>query len=408
MNFFHIFTPLFIFCTRAYNALLSHLPKQPCPVSLSPMSKIYDVAVIGANPAGCAAAHRLASRGLSVALVDCPSETSESPIAEWAPGDFFKQRDLPKSLIKASGASEFHSVCYHNADFSKHIEYKSRSTLGYFVRSDELRSAMRAAAQKAKVEFRHAKHFPEIHIEEEGVRLFNSNPIQSRLLIIAQGQPAAVLNALALPIRTVAQDEIVAAGLDIPIPAGKATRKIAGSMHVVECPERTEIGIFFVAGSVIHVRIVSSSPSSGTQGDRLSAMLAGLQQAELLPANLPLGRAKGAVWHPPAGAALDMETHVAKRCLLVGTAGGFAESVTGHTLMPSVRSALLGAEVTEEALAGVKLQEILMKFKTHWRKSLANYLRPPSTSLQMLLPLLFANQNILGKFTAALISGKNI
>ncbi len=372
------------------------------------MSKIYDVAILGADPAGCAAAYRLTGRRLSVVMVDYPGETAESPTAEWVPADFFRQPDLPKSLIKASGASEFRSVCYHNADLSKHIEYKSRSILGYFVGSDELRSAMRAAAKKAKVEFRNARHFPEIHIEEEGVRLFNSNPIQSRLLIIARGQPAAILNALALPIRMVAQDEIVAAGLDIPISADKAIRKITGRMHVVECPERTDLGMFFVSGPVIHVRVVSTSLSSGTHGDKLSALLAGLQQAELLPAKLPLGRAKGAVWHPPAGAALDMETHVAKRCLLVGTAGGFAESVTGHTLMPTVRSAILGAEVAEEALAGTKPQETLMKFKTHWRKSLANYLRPPSTSLQMLLPLLFANQNILGKFTAALISGKNI
>lgn len=372
------------------------------------MSKIYDVAVLGTNPAGYAAAHQLASRHLSVVLVDQPDQTSESPIAEWVPRDFFKHPGLPRSLTKASAATEFRRVCYHNADFSKHIEHKSRSVLGYFVGSDELRSAMRAAAQKVKVEFRNARHFPEIYLEEEDVRLFKSNPIRARLLIITQGQPSVVLNNLAQPIRMVAQGGIVVAGLDIPVSDSKAIKKISGTMHVVECPERSEIGMFFVAGSMVHVRVVSTSSSAGTRGEELSGLLSGLQQAELLPAKLPLGRAKGAVWYPPAGVALDMETHVAKRCLLLGTAGGFAESVTGHTLTPTVRSALLGAEVAIEALAGDKMQETLMKFKTHWRKSLASYLRPPSTSLQMLLPLLFANQNILGKFTAALISGKNI
>ena len=49
-----------------------------------------------------------------------------------------------------------------------------------------------------------------------------------------------------------------------------------------------------------------------------------------------------------------------------------------------------------------------MKFKNHWRKNLADYLRPPNTSLQMLLPLLFVNQQIVAKFTRALLFGETI
>ena len=73
-------------------------------------------------------------------------------------------------------------------------------------------------------------------------------------------------------------------------------------------------------------------------------MLAALQAAELVPAKLSLGRARGAVWLPPAGVALELETHVAKRCLLIGTAGGFTEAVTGQTLAVLLLSALLGSK----------------------------------------------------------------
>ena len=66
--------------------------------------------------------------------------------------------------------------------------------------------------------------------------------------------------------------------------------------------------------------------------------------AGILPASLSLDKARGAVWYPPAGEALDMETHVAKRCILIGTAGGFADTITGQTLWPSIRSAMIGAE----------------------------------------------------------------
>ncbi len=128
----------------------------------------------------------------------------------------------------------------------------------------------------------------------------------------------------------------------------------------------------------------------------------------MLPADLPLAKAAGAVWYPPSGMALELETHVAKRCMLVGTAGGFVESITGQTLYPGVKSALIAADIAHAALDHARVQEELMKFKNHWRKNLADYLRPPNTSLQMLLPLLFVNQQIVAKFTRALLFGETI
>ena len=168
------------------------------------------------------------------------------------------------------------------------------------------------------------------------------------------------------------------------------------------------MGMFFVLGSCLHLRVISNSTASGTRAAELSMMAAGLQEAGILPAELSLGRARGAVWHPPAGTALELETHVAKCCLLVGMAGGFASGVTGQTLAPSVRSAILAAKAAIAALDSKNTQEALGKFKNSWRNALADYLRPPSTSLRMLLPLLFANENIIPKFTRALIYGENI
>lgn len=198
------------------------------------------------------------------------------------------------------------------------------------------------------------------------------------------------------------------AALDVPLSSPADAKQVGKALNVVELPERTELGMYFAVGPTLHLRVVSSSPAAGTRAAELSAMLATLQAAELLPARLSLGRARGAVWLPPAGVALELETHVAKRCLLVGTAGGFAEAVTGQTLAASVRSALLAADVARKALDSDDCQEALMHFKTVWRRSLADFIRPPNTSLQMLLPLLFANKRIIGRFTAALLEGKNI
>jgi hypothetical protein len=137
-------------------------------------------------------------------------------------------------------------------------------------------------------------------------------------------------------------------------------------------------------------------------------MITRLKEAGIFPGTLPLGRARGAVWCPPAAVALEMETHAAKRCLLAGTAGGFVETITGHTLLPSVRSGILAAKTALAALQSKNPQETLMSFKISWRRALANYIRPPNTSPQMLLPLLFANRRIVGKFTRALLYGCDI
>ena len=137
-------------------------------------------------------------------------------------------------------------------------------------------------------------------------------------------------------------------------------------------------------------------------------MVGALQQSKLLPKQLPLAKARGAVWHPPAGLALEMERHVAKRCLIMGTAGGFAESVTGQTIRPSLESAILAADTAKTALNRPDMQNKLAEFKSAWRDRQSNYLRPPSTSLHLLLPLLFVNQSIVARFTKAFLYGEAI
>ena len=160
----------------------------------------------------------------------------------------------------------------------------------------------------------------------------------------------------------------------------------------MEEPERSEIGLFFITDDRLHLRIISSSPAAGTRAAELSALVARLQQAGSVPANLPLHRAKGAVWRPPAGAALEMETHVAKRCLLAGTAGGFCEPVTGQTLYPSVASALLAAQAAAKALDTRDVHAALETYRTYlaeapWRAVSFGQPRPSRCSCRWSSPI---------------------
>ncbi len=372
------------------------------------MSKVYDIAILGANPAGYAAAHYLAKHRRKVVLIDPPQAACECPLTDWAPHGFFQTAGLPKSLAKAAGAVPFAKVCYHNVHMDKEVSYGTRKALGTFIQRDQLCKALRAACEKAGVKPHTTKTAPTIQLREDNVRLVGTVQVTAKLLMVTHSRPTDVLAELAIPARATPQSHLVAAGLDIPV-SDKDFESLNDSMHILEMSERSEMGLFFATKGMVHLRVISDSLAAGNRASELSEMVAKLQHADVLPSGLQLGRAKGAIWRPPAGIALEMENHVAKRCLLAGTAGGFADSVTGQTLQPSVQSALLAAEAALEALrVSHGVQETLMHFKNAWRKHLADAIRPPNTSLRLLLPLLFVNENIVDKFTKALLYGESI
>ena len=379
------------------------------------MTALYDIAILGATPAGCAAAYALATRKHRVVLVDAQAAAAESPLADWAPKGFFGLAGLPRGLEAACGADSFSRVAYHNADLNKVVEHTGRGAVGYFLQAGQLVAALKKAATKAGAKVVSTTQLPRITLREDHAELAGDVAVRGKVLMIAMNRPRDVIGELSLPVQNVPPSPMIAAALDVPLPAGKgksssssSLKTLAGAMHVVENHERSDLGLLFQSGHALHIRLISASVASGTRAEELSMMVHRLQRTGHLPADFPLGKARGAVWHPPAGVALELETHVAKRCLLVGTAGGFAESITGQTLYPSVRSALMAAEIASSALVKSRTQDELMRFKTAWRKTLADYLRPPNTSLQMLLPLLFVNRQIVPKFTKALLLGENI
>lgn len=370
------------------------------------MTHPYDIAILGATAAGYAAACRLADAGRRVVVVDAPRENVECPLADWVPAEFFKLEGLPKSLARQTPTSSFLNVIYHSTNLDRQAEFKSKRILGYFVQNASLVKALAGAATAAGAKVKASSTSPAIRLEEDGVLLMGTSQVAARMLIVAQNRPEDAISDLALPVRSVPQSPIVAAALDIAMPKPLAKEDL--SLHIVQSPQKGELGMFFVAEGVAHLRIIRASSGPPQYVADLSNMVALLQQAHLLPDNLPVHKARGAVWHPPAGVALELETHVAKRCLLTGTAGGFADSITGATLASTVQSALLAAEAADAALDAADPQDALMGYKSSWRKTLAEFLRPPNTSLAMLMPLIFVNTRIAAKFSLAMLHGQSI
>jgi flavin-dependent dehydrogenase len=373
------------------------------------MANEYDIAVVGATAAGYAAAAWLAGHKRKVVVLAAPVQAVESPLADWAPKDFLAASGLPRNVAEKAGAAPFSSVVYHSADLTRRAEYKSRGQAGVLLQTADLLAALKAAAEKVGVAVKSVPVRPDIRLHEDRVELVSAGVrVWGRYLLIAHSRPNDAISDLALPVQNVPLSPMVVAALDVPWRGKAAGKALAGELHVVETVERTDLGMFFPTATGLHVRLVSASVAAGSRVNELSSLISKVQKAGLVPADLNMAKARGAVWHPPAGVALELEAHVAKRCLLIGTAGGFAEAITGQTIAPTIRSASLAAEVLLSADGAADPQEELIRYKTIWRKELADYLRPPNTSLQMLLPLLFVNQQIVPKFTRALLYGENI
>ncbi|MBT3200985.1 MAG: hypothetical protein HN350_13865 [Phycisphaerales bacterium] len=374
------------------------------------MAKVYDIAILGGTPAALAAGYRLAKDGLSVILVDCPCPGQGSPLSDWAPASLFALDGMPKSLAKKCGATAFRSVRYHNVDFTKQAEHRGRVVLGYFVNPQKLCKALAAEARKAGVSIRKTAGLPGVDLQESGIVLSGVCKSRARILMFAGGSAAEAIGHLSLPNGGSLPSQLGVAGLDIPLTATMLKHMTDKSLNLIETPKRSNLGMYFVSGRMLHARIMSESTGKGPGVEELAALIMALGAAGLLPTRLALGKATGAVWRPQAGVAMEMNSHTAKRCLLAGSAGGFAAAVTGQTLYPTVHSAMLAADCAASVLGqdDQNTQEHLDKFKDSWRETLGQYLCPPDASLQMLVPLLFANKRVVPRFTQSLLNGDKI
>ena len=370
------------------------------------MGRIYDIAVLGANCAGLAAGYQLARKGLNVVIVQTPGRSSECPLSDWIPAELFDSHAAMKDLAAACQGEPFKHICYHNADLDKQVCEKSRGRVGYFLSNAKLRDALTNFARQAGATFKATKTLPKIELTDEDVRLSGPIDLSARVAILAQGDPGWIAGDFAQPLRTIPRTQMVAAGLDIPVRSKESLSKISGQLNIIEMKEHSELGMFFAYDSIVHLRVISTSAASGSRAAELSALAVKMQKAGLLCDDLQYDKAVGAVWQPPSGLALEMETHVVKRCLLAGEAGGFCDSVTGQVLAPTVHSGLLAADVAISALKLDDVQQGLDSFQEIWQSELAASLRPPSTPPQLLLPLLFVNDRIAARFSRTLLYGE--
>lgn len=366
--------------------------------------EILEVTVIGGGPAGIAAAAYLAGERHSVRLVTRGASTAgaNDPILLSVRVEpLLQELDVSTSFL----GTPVGEVVFYNADFTKTAKPRLEGVIAYVVRRGDLEAAMRDAAIRRGVEFVDEQLVSEVRLNEMDVTLGTAEgrKWKSRLLIFAAGRNSNLAPQIGvrsdigeMPLWTAqvstqtegqpgAPAVTLILGLDGGNGFGVCTRSPAGT-SVAACVVKEPARVL----------------------EHLKTLCHGAALQKILPVDLSGLTSAAKIYRSPAGAALDLESHVAKHTLIIGDAGGFVSAASNEGVYPAILSAKLAAETVHAALKSKFSQDSLMAFDTTWRMQMADYLRSPHTDIRFLLPLIFSNQPMADRMGAAFFFGENM
>lgn len=359
---------------------------------------VYDLLIAGATAAGAAAAIRGRQLGLRALLIDTGPDARPRDALDWlGPRGtaLCTQAGLDLTTLPAS---RFSGLGLRSWDLQRQRQVSEEDLCGWIVPRAALVQALCDTAQQNGAELPGTLRPTAVGLGEEHVTLSTEDgrEYHGRLLLVADGPDAPTTSLARLP--AAHRTENVAYGADLVL----ATESDDVGLDVIIGARRTpQITTIMRSGRRVHVSLMSrdAEPPIAAQFEEF---LGRARAQELVPAS------KGEVVYglTPAGVALDLETLVGKRCVLIGEAGGFAAAFSRETLYPEMASGWIAVEAAERALAAKVPQDELLSFSSAWRTELAEYLRLPNTDLALLMPLVFENPQMSARVARAFLLGQ--
>ena len=366
-----------------------------------------DVAIVGAGPAGATAALRLSSLGHQVTLLDRDPLPKKQPGLVWLNSRVMGLLADWKIPVKSVLERPFSDVTFFNADFSKTAKPAFKDSAGFLVDRAVLVNTLIEASRKAGTSVRGGAAVSRLRLRESEVNLEleDGKVLTSRLLVLATGHRGELFEQAGFS-RATGSGVVWSAQVDRALPKSAAADG-PRVFIVLGLDRRGGFAIFCQSAQRISAAIHWFGDREGA-ADALKNTCRLAFEKKIVPVNLSDGAAEAALVRNPVAAALDMDTHVSKHCVLLGDAGGFIAAASQEGLYPAMWSAEVAAGVVDEALRSRHSQDVLKTFDTVWRMKMADYLRSPNTDPQFLVPLVFSNQPMADRMAAAFFSGENI
>jgi len=290
---------------------------------------IYDVAVVGAGPAGASAAFELEKRFDSVLLVDMKEFPRDKLCAGVLPPRIHTLVDTPEEVIQRG----LTGYCIYAPSGNK-VE-SSFPREGIMVGRTDFDGFLLDRVNTAPTIDRITAMEP----GDESVKLVGEKETyQARMVIGADGVNSVVRNALDIKMDKIA----LAVQLDVALPEEVITERVGGWFEVYYILPQ---GYGWLSPMKDTLKIGMGGISEDFRKnptDHLNRFL------EHIKDKLEGGE-KGEVkhWRIPMGGPL--ETLAGQRCLLTGDAGGFVYPGTGEGIYYGMKSGILAAETAQVA-----------------------------------------------------------
>lgn len=369
--------------------------------------EIFDVAIIGAGPAGATAAISLAKKGRQVLLLDQANFPRSTQCTGWVNAQvktILDELDLsPKKILK----SPFDDVTFYSDDLSKSAKPVFSQPPGYVIERSVFDHALVKCAQKNKVAFKPSTTVVDVQLQESVVVVTSEqgDRFESKLLLMASGKDKKLLDRIGFTVNaTDLPSSIVHVEEKLSSQQGSAKPKLT---VVLGLDEGHSFGLACVTKDRISLDVCWFGAAKETRPMAIQ-LCKKLVEQRVIPVDLTDKVSQASVIANPSSAVMDYESHVLKHTLLIGDAGGFVASASNEGVYPAMWSAKIAAETIDEALNSTHTQDELMTFSSRWRIQMADYLRSPHTDIRFLLPLVFTNQPMADRMALAMFNGENL
>lgn len=359
--------------------------------------EIADLLILGDDAAAAGAAIHAGRLGLSVILVSPPHSSDPSELVWLSPPGLKLCTELGVRPAKC-GAGVWTGVTLVSGDFQKQITLKQPTLSGWVVpntrlRDELIRAAVAGGTRKSCGTLREIRSVNDLFC----VELDDGETIRGRIGLLSD-ESAIGLSARSGALQHIRPRAAVSfAALDTP-PLGKTN-----ALHIIPPAQRDGPMAVWCSDAMRGRLCVYVRNGRGDPNAELARILTAARAAGLLPAQSKVAVINGSL---PAGDALEIDSHVGKRALLIGAVGGFVAAASNETLYTAIRSGLLAVEAAQRALKSSVIQDELVSFDAHWRRELADFIRPMHTDLSLLHPLLFNNEQMAIRLAKALLLGQ--